>query len=193
MIAQRLQRFIAGVGVDDFNVVVAEQFVNAHLLDAIVFDDEKTFAARLGKLPDPRHRVGNAVTRRRLGHKREGAARQTMLAIFVERHDLNGNVPGERVLFELAQHSPAQHVGQEHVERNGGWLVLFGQAERLVAAHRQQCLEALVAGQVDQNTRVVRIVLDNKENAVAGVDIHPVIRNGLDCPLADPGTRKRWR
>ena len=92
-----------------------------------------------------------------------------VLAILVERDDLHRNVPGQRVLLELAQHGPAQHVGQEHVERHRGRLVLLGEIERVGAAHRDQHLEALVARQVDQDARIVRIVLDDQQDRIAGL------------------------
>ena len=116
-------------------------------------------------------RVRNALARRRLGHEREGAARKAVLAVLVERDDLHRDVPRERILLELAEHGPAQHVGQEHVERDRGRLILLGEIERIVAAHGHQHLEALVARQVDQDARVVRIVLDDQQDRVAGLDV----------------------
>ena len=162
---------------------MAEQFADAHLLDLIVLDDQQALAPRLGKLLDARERVVDAFARRRLVDESEGAARQAMLAIFVERDDLHRNMPGERVLLELAEHVPAQHVGQEHVERYRGRLILLGEIERIVAAHRQQCLEALVAREIDQDAGVMRIVLDDQQDGVAGLDVHPVVGDRLDGAL----------
>ena len=103
-----------------------------------------------------------------------------MLAVFVERDDLHRNVPGQRIVLELAQHGPAQHVRQEHVERNRGRLELLGEFERLGAARRDQHLEALVASQIDQDPRIMRIVLDDQQDGVAGFKIEPVIGQLLD-------------
>ncbi len=103
-----------------------------------------------------------------------------MLPVLVERDDLHRDVPGQRVLLELAQHRPAQHVGQEHVERNRGRLVLLRQLERVGAAHGDQDLEALVAREVDQDARIVRIVLDDQQDRIAGLDRLAVVRNLLD-------------
>ena len=111
----------------------------------------------------------DAFARRRLGHEGERAARQPVLAVLVERDDLHRDVAGQRVLLELAEHVPAQHVGQEHVERHRGRLILLGKIERVGAAHRHQHLEALVAGEVDQDARIVRIVLDDQQDGIAGL------------------------
>ena len=109
----------------------------------------------------------DALRGRRLGDERESAAREAVLAVLVERDDLHRDVPGQRVLLELAQHGPAQHVGQEDVERDRGRLVLLGELERVGAAHRHQHLEALVAREIDQHARIVRIVLDDQQDRVA--------------------------
>ena len=71
---------------------------------------------------------------------------------------------------------PAQHVGQEHVERDRRRLVLLGELERIGAAHRDQHLEALVAREVGQDARIVRVVLDDQQDRVAGLDVEPVVR-----------------
>ena len=128
-------------------------------------------------------RVRDAFRRRRLDDEGERAARQPVLAILVERDDLHRDVARQRILLELAEHVPAQHVGQEHVERDRGRLILLGQIERVFAAHRQQHLEALVAGEIDQDARIVRIVLDDQQQRIAGLDIQPVVRDLLDRAL----------
>ena len=94
-----------------------------------------------------------------------------MLAVFVERDDLDRDVAGEGIVLELAQHRPAQHVRQEHVERDGGGLELLGKFQRFRAARGHQHLEALVAGKVDQHPRIMRVVLDDQKDGVAGFQI----------------------
>ena len=51
------------------------------------------------------------------------------------------------------------------------------------APRRDQNLEALVAGEIENHARVVRIVLDHQQDAVAGLDIHPIVGNVLDRPI----------
>ena len=47
-----------------------------------------------------------------------------MAPVLIEREHLNGDVPRCGILFEVIQNSPSQHVGQEHIERDGGWMEL---------------------------------------------------------------------
>ncbi len=84
-----------------------------------------------------------------------------MLAVLIERDDLHRDVPGGGILLQLAQHGPAQHVGQEHIERDSGRLILAGERERLGAAHRDQHLETLIMRQIGDDAGVVRVVLDD--------------------------------
>ena len=177
------QRVVAGPGGVDLDVVVAQQFVDADLLGRIVLDHEQPLAARPGIFLDARDRRLHAFRRRRLGDERERAARERMLAVFVQRDDLHRNVAGQRILLELAQHRPAEHVGQEHVERDRGRLELLGQIQRIDAAHRDQHLEAVIAREIHDHARVVRIVLDDQQDAVARRDIETVVRDVLDRAL----------
>jgi hypothetical protein len=85
--------------------------------------------------------------RGRLDDKRECTALEPVLAV-IKRDDLHQDVTRQRVLLELTEHVPAEHIRQENVERNGGGLVLLGEIERVVAAHREQGLEPLVARKV---------------------------------------------
>ena len=52
-----------------------------------------------------------------------------------------------------------------------GRLELLGQSKRVRSAHCHNRLEALVAREVDENAGIVRIVLDNQENGIAGLDM----------------------
>ena len=52
--------------------------------------------------------------------------------------------------------------------------------ERVVAAHGEQHLESLVAGEIEHDARVMRIVLDDEQHAIAGLDFQPVVGNLLD-------------
>ena len=196
LVPQRRQRAGAGVGGDDLDVVVIEQFGDAHLLGGIVLHDQQALAPRLGVFLDLRQRRADALGRGRLVDEGERAARQRVLTVFVERDDLHRNVPRQRIVLELAQHGPAQHVRQEDVERDRGRLELLGEFERLGAAAGDQHLEALVAGQIDQHPRIMRIVLDDQEDGVSRFEIEPVVRQLLDDALlrrCDLQRRRRTR
>ena len=83
-------------------------------------------------------------------------------------------------MLQLAQHRPAEHIGQEDIERHRGGLELLGEIERLGTAGRDQDLEPLVAGEINQHARIMRIVLDNQENCVPRLEIQSVVRDLLD-------------
>ena len=51
-LAQDLERLLAGLGGGDFDIVVAEQFGDAHALGRIVLHDQQAFAPRLRILLD---------------------------------------------------------------------------------------------------------------------------------------------
>ena len=116
LFAQRGKRLAAGAGGHEIDVVMPEQLGDAALLGGIVFDDQQALAARLHVILDPRQRRLEILGRARLVDEGEGAAGKPVLAIFVERDDLHRDMPGGGVLLQLAQHGPAQHVGQEHIE-----------------------------------------------------------------------------
>ena len=158
---------------------MAEQLRDAQLLRGVVFDDEQPLPPRRRVGLDLRHRRFEPFGRRRLGDERERTARQAVLAIFFERHDLHRDVARLRVLLQLAQHRPAQHVGQEDVERHRHRPVLASETQRLAAAHRDQHLEALVVGQIDQDARVVRIVFDDQQDRIVRIEIVAVVGDRL--------------
>ena len=131
-------------------------------------------------------RVNAASTpfrRSRLGHEREGAAREAVLTVLVERNDLHRNVTGQCVLLELAQHRPAEHVGQENVQRYRGRLILLGEFERIDAAHGDQHLEPLVAGEIDQDPGIMGVVLDDQQDRIPRLDDGAVVGDSLGHPF----------
>ncbi len=60
-----------------------------------------------------------------------------------------------------------------------GWYCL---ASSSASAPRigDQHLEALVAREIDEDARIVRIVLDDQQDGIAGLDVEPVVRDLLD-------------
>ena len=106
-----------------------------------------------------------------------------------------GNVARGRVELELVEHRPAEHVGQEDVERDGGGVELPGQGQAHRALGGDDALEALVARQAQQDAGVVRIVLDDEQHGVAVLDGVAVVldvllaRDGQDREFARRGRR----
>src|SRR5579871_2516325 len=125
---------------------------------------------------NPAQRGLDTLGRGGLGHERERSAREPVLAVVVERDDLHRNVPRLRVLLELAQDVPAQHVRKEDIERNCRRPVFVGERQRFLAAHRDQHLETLIVREIDKNARVVRIVFDDEKDCISRLYVPPIIR-----------------
>src|SRR6202034_1308573 len=174
-----------------FYIVGTQQLGDALALGFIVFHQQQPLSARLGVAFDARKGILQAFGGGRLLHERKGAARQTMMAILVQGDDLHRNVPGAGILFELAQYRPAKHVGQENIERYGGRMVRARQRQRVRTAMREQYLESFVLRQIDHDARIVRIVLDDQNHAVARREVVPVIDDLLDRPLDQTCLRQR--
>ena len=191
VVAQLQQRAGARVGRHDFYIVGTQQLGDALALGFIVFHQQQPLAARLGVAFDARKGILQAFGGGRLLYERKCAARQTVMAILVQGDDLHRNVPGAGILFELAQYRPAKHVGQENIERYGGRMVRARQRQRVRTAMREQYLESFVLRQIDHDARIVRIVLDDQNHAVAWREVVPVIDDLLDRPLGQTRLRQR--
>ena len=157
------ERISSGTGGFNLDVVVAKQFRDTEQLGRIILDHKQTFAPRSRIFLDASERGLNAFRRRRLGDERECAAREAMVLVLVERDDLYGDMTRQRILFELAQDAPTQHVGQKNVKRDRTGLILLGKLECVGAAHCYEHLEPLVPREIDQDAAVVRIVLDDQQ------------------------------
>ena len=70
------------------------------------------------------------------------------MAIFVERQHLHGNMPGRRILFQMIQNRPAEHVRQENIQRDCGRMVPLRQLQSFRPTVGDENLEALVARKI---------------------------------------------
>ena len=118
-VAHRRQRLFAGGRREQLDVVVTQQFDDGLPLDVIVLDDQQPLGARRGEVLDAVERRVKSVGGRLLDEIGEGAVRKAVLALFFERDDLHRNVARGWVELELVEHGPAEHVGQENIERDG--------------------------------------------------------------------------
>jgi hypothetical protein len=178
-LAQRFERLGAALDRHDLDVVMPQELGDAEPLGGVVLDHEEPTAAPARIFLDARQRLLEPFLVGGLGDEGEGAARQAVLAVLVEGEDLHGDVARRRVLLELAQHRPAQHVRQEHVERDGARLILAREHERVAAARRDQHLEARIMGEVGHDARIVRIVLDDQQRGFTRLDAGAVVGDGL--------------
>src|SRR5215471_11042564 len=95
--------------------------------------------------------------------RRRARVRTTLV---LDGEDLHRNVARLWVTLQLIQYRPAQHVRQEYIERDGGRRVLANQRQGVRTGARQQYLEAAGTSQVDQDARIVRVVLYHEQDGV---------------------------
>ena len=105
------------------------------------------------------------------------------MPVFIQGQHLHRDVACCGILFQMVEDRPAQHVGQEDVQRNGGGMELAGQRQSFRTAHSHQHLESLVVRQITQNTRVVRIVFNDQQDGIVGLQVCPIVRDALDRQL----------
>ena len=101
VLAQGGKRTRAGFGRDDLDIVVIQQFPDAHPFGRIVLDDQQAFAARPGVFHDLGQRSANPFGRGRLADIGKCAAGQSVLTVFVQCDDLNRDVPRQGVVLQL--------------------------------------------------------------------------------------------
>src|SRR5258708_37467512 len=94
----------------------------------------------------------------------------------------------------MVQYRPAQHIGQEYIQRHRSRMVLARQHESFRAAMRHQNLESLVARKITQYSRIMWIVFDNQQDCIVRLQIVAVVRNLFDRMFRDTGGGQgRWR
>ena len=91
--------------------------------------------------------------------------------------------------FSWLSTCPAEHVGQENVERDRGRAVVAREHQRVRAAHSDEDLETLIVGEVGHHARVVRIVLDDQQDRIVGFDPVPVVGQLIRGRLCEPRRR----
>ena len=103
-----------------------------------------------------------------------------MLTILVQSHDLNGNVPRQWILLKMAQDRPAQHVGQEDIQRDRGGIVFARQFQRFGAACRNQYFEAVIVGQIHHRPQVIGIIFHDQQDRIFGFQIIAIVLRSLE-------------
>ncbi len=87
---------------------------------------------------------------------------------------------------------PSQHIWQKDVQRHGGRTILLRQRNRSLAAVGHDPFEPFDTNEVEQYTRIVRIVVHDQHHAVTFVDALPIIGDNL-FGLRDGENRQRRR
>ncbi len=142
---------------------MSQQLRYAQLLGGIIFHHQQALAAARGVVLDPGQGGLQALGCGGLGYEGESPAGQSVLPVFVQRDDLHRDVPGGRILLQLTQDRPAEHIGQEDVQRDCRRPELADEIEAFSATRGHQYFEPLFMGQVDQRAGIMRVVLDNQQ------------------------------
>ena len=116
-----------------------------------------------------------ALGRGWFGDERESAARESVTAVVVEGKHLHRDVASAGVGLEVVEDGPAEHVGQEDVEGDGGGIELAREGEGFGSGHRAEDLEAFVMREVGDDAGVVGIVFDDEQDVVAKLEVLAVV------------------
>src|SRR5262249_53887501 len=163
------ERLGASADGSDLHIGVAEELPYAQLFGRVVFDHEQPAYMRCGEALETLERVLEALGSHALGDERKGAALESVLTLVLDGEDLYRDMARLGVAFQLIEYRPAQHVRQEHIERDGGRWVLANQCQSVGTGARQQYLKAAATGQVDQEAGGVRIVLHHEPDGILRV------------------------
>ena len=154
----------------------------------VVLDDQQALAARLRVVLDARERapsrpsvVVGLVRKEKAPRARPCWRSSSRVTICTGMWRVAGSC-----LSWLSTVQPSMSGRKTSSETAVGWYCAR-ERQRVGAAHGDQHLEARVVGEVDQDARVVRIVLDDQQHGVAGLRSScAVVRDLLDRLLGEP-------
>ena len=159
------------------------------LLGRVVLDDQQALAARRGEFLDARRAplrgppvVVGLVTNEKAPRARPCWRSSSSVTICTGMCRVAGSC-----FSWLSTVQPSMSGRNTSSETAVGW---YSRASASASAPRigDQHLEALVVRQIDQDARVVRIVLDDQQHRVAGLEIAAIVRHA-----ARPALRERDR
>ena len=167
-----------GFRLSDAEVLGAQHLFNAGALGSVVLDDEHLLDVPVHVLSDVGHNPFERLLRHGLleigDRVDEGAP------VFVDdRDDLDGNMAGLAVPFQLVEEPPAVQGWQAKVQRYGVGHVLVGHLEAGLTVEGDDALKALAPRDVQQDVGEGWIVLDDQEGTVALRDRWPIVRSRL--------------
>ncbi len=90
-----------------------------------------------------------------------------MLALLFQANDLYRDVTRDWVQLELIQHGPAEHVRQKDIKRDRRWFVLASERKRRGSAGTDNAFEALIPRQIEEDPRIVDVILYDQKNGIA--------------------------
>src|SRR4030095_16911811 len=108
------------------DVIMTEELDNTRALQLVILHHEQALRMRRGKTLDALEGSLDAVRGHGLHHVCERTMRQPVLTFLLERDDLHRDMPRQRIELQVVEDGPAQHVGQEDIERNRRGKILTG-------------------------------------------------------------------
>src|SRR5690606_29233373 len=172
---QLLQALGGGTRAHRLNIARTQQKSQALQLGLVVLDDQD-LAHTLGQ-PHLKllQRIGELVALDRLQHVADRAIGERHLRVVARRDDMNGDVAGTHIALQSIKDGEAGMVRQSHIEHNRMGQVLAGEQYAFLRRLCHQALEAQFMGEIDQNAREIRIILDGEDNAAAAAQMFAVI------------------
>ena len=170
--AQLRQRVVGVLHAGDLDVRALEQLADALALPLVVFDHQdapQDLRELRFELPE---RLDQLLALDRLERVADGAALERLLGVVGHREHVHGNVPGQRVAFELIEHAQPGVVGKVDVQEDGARPVGRGRRQAVVGRVRHHALKAPLVRQVAQDRGEARIVFHDQD--APGVRRQPV-------------------
>ena len=167
---QLAQGFLGGSDGGDLDVLVRDEVDDGRSLRFVVLDDEQPLHLLIDELRDVLERVVQRFARDRLLQIRDRAGLQSGLTLAHAADDVHRDVSRVRMVLEPIEHRPPVDPRQIDVERDRVGFVRVRDAETRVALERDESLESLIARHVEQDLGEVRVVLDDEDDAVAGIE-----------------------
>ena len=97
------------------------------------------------------------------------------MRIVGDRDDVHRDVARAGIVLQAIEHVPAVEARQIEVERDRVGPMLARHLQADVAAHRREHAEVVLAAEIHQDPREGVIVLDDQQDAVAGLDALAIV------------------
>ena len=94
------------------------------------------------------------------------AVSQALQALVFHADDLHWDVAGGRILLQMIQHGPSEHVRQKNIQHDRERIELSGQRTSMGAVGGDHAFESFVPHHVQQDPTEMGIVFDNQNNRI---------------------------
>ena len=118
---------------------------------------------------------------------------ESLQALLLDTDDLHRNVARERVLLEVIQYCPAEHVRKKNIQHDSKRPELMGKRAYVGSLRGDHALQSLLAYHAEQYLSKVRVVFDDQHYGVPRSHTFAVIGYWLrlDCLMHDQRRRAK--